>query len=79
MVLMPPGHGKSVYCSQRCPSWSLGSRPKHHLIHASYCGDLAPTTAYKVRNLLASEPYQRIFPNVTLAQDKQCKSDWATD
>ena len=21
MVLMPPGHGKSVYCSVRFPSW----------------------------------------------------------
>jgi len=37
MVLMPPGHGKSVYCSQRFPSWYLGNRPKHHLIHARAC------------------------------------------
>jgi hypothetical protein len=27
MVLMPPGHGKSVYCSVRFPSWYLGKRP----------------------------------------------------
>src|SRR5215471_4743866 len=29
MVLMPPGHGKSVYCSVRFPSWYLGKHPKH--------------------------------------------------
>jgi hypothetical protein len=34
MVLMPPGHGKSVYCSVRFP----GKHPKHHLIHAMYGG-----------------------------------------
>ena len=49
------------------------------LTRPSYGGDLAANNGYKVRNLLASEPYQRIFPNVTLSQDKQCKSDWATD
>jgi hypothetical protein len=79
MVLMPPGHGKSVYCSQRFPSWYLGNRPRQHLIHASYGGDLAANNGYKVRNLLASEPYQRIFPEVGLSEDKQGKSDWATN
>src|SRR4029079_4447747 len=79
MVLMPPGHGKSVYCSQRFPSWYLGNRPRQHLIHASYGGDLAANNGYKVRNLLPSEPYQRIFPEVSLSDDKQGKSDWATN
>ena len=79
MVLMPPGHGKSVYCSVRFPSWYLGNRPKQHLIHASYGGDLAANDGYKVRNLLDSEAYQQIFCGVRLSEDKQGKSDWATN
>jgi hypothetical protein len=34
---------------------------------------------YKVRNLLDSEAYQQIFGHVGLSQDKQSKSDWATN
>jgi hypothetical protein len=49
MVLMPPGHGKSVYCSVRFPSWYLGLNPKHHLIHATYGGELANLNGRKVR------------------------------
>ena len=41
--------------------------------------DLTANNGYKVRNLLDSEPYQRIFPKVRLSQDKQGKSDWATN
>jgi hypothetical protein len=48
MVLMPPGHGKSVYCSMRFPSWYLGNDPKHHLVHAAYRGGLASLNGRKV-------------------------------
>jgi hypothetical protein len=69
MVLMPPGHGKSVYCSVRFPSWYLGRHPKHHLIHATYGGDLASVNGRKVRNLLLSPDYAEVFRNVTVAED----------
>jgi len=68
-----------VYCSVRFPAWYLGNRPRQHLIQASYGGDLAANNGYKVRNLLDSQPYQRIFRDVRLSQDKQGKSDWATN
>ena len=35
MVLMPPVHGKSVYCSIRFPAWYLGNNPRNHLVHAT--------------------------------------------
>jgi hypothetical protein len=69
MVLMPPGHGKSVYCSVRFPSWYLGRHPKHHLIHATYGGDLASVNGRKVRNLLLSPDYGEVFPDVGIAED----------
>lgn len=78
-MLMPPGHGKSVYWSQRFPWWYRGNRPKQHLIHVTDGGDLAANNGYKVRNLLGSEPYQRISLEVRLSEDKQGKSDWATN
>ena len=79
MVLMPPGHGKSVYCSVRFPSWYLGKHPKHHLIHATYGGDLASVNGRKVRNLLLSPDYAEVFRNVTVAEDFKGRGDWATN
>jgi len=78
MVLMPPGHGKSVYCSIRFPSWYLGKNPKHYLVHATYGGELASLNGRKVRNLIDSEEYQAIFPNITIAEDFKGRADWAT-
>jgi len=79
MVLMPPGHGKSVYCSVRFPSWYLGKHPKHHLVHATYGGELAKLNGRKVRNLLLSANYQEVFRNVTIAEDFKGRGDWATN
>jgi hypothetical protein len=62
MVLMPPGHGKSVYCSIRFPSWYLGNNPKHHLVHATYGGELASLNGRKVRNLIDSEEVSHDIP-----------------
>ena len=69
MVLMPPGHGKSVYCSVRFPSWYLGRHPTHHLVHATYGGELANLNGRKVRNLLPSPDYGEVFPDVGIAED----------
>src|SRR5690242_17071025 len=69
MVLMPPGHGKSVYCSIRFPSWYLGRHPDQYLIHASYGGDLAARNGRKVRNIIDSAEYQSIFTEVSLSED----------
>jgi hypothetical protein len=76
---MPPGHGKSVYCSVRFPSWYLGNNPRHHLIHATYGGELANLNGRKVRNLLLSPDYQEVFRNVTIADDFKGRGDWATN
>ena len=78
MVLMPPGHGKSVYCSIRFPSWYLGKYPKQYLIHATYGGELASLNGRKVRNLIDCEEYAAIFRDVTIADDFKGRADWAT-
>lgn len=79
MIFMPPRGGKSELVSRRFPAWYLGRNPRNDFISASYGADLAVEFGRDVRNIVASTPYQRIFPNVTLAEDSKAKDVWHTN
>ena len=68
---MPPRHGKSLYGSKSVPPWYLGNHPSRSVLACSYGQSLATEFGRHVRNLMASELYQEIFPGVTLSGDSQ--------
>lgn len=78
MVLMPPGSAKSTYATVRFPAYFLGQMVDKGVITASYNERLATRFGRKVRNLIRSREYQRIFPRTTLAEDSQAKGEWET-
>jgi predicted phage terminase large subunit-like protein len=73
MIFMPPRHGKSELASVRFPAWYLGRNPTHQIITASYAHKLAAKFGRQVRNLIAGQEYQSIFPGVLLSEDSQAK------
>lgn len=77
MVLCPPRHGKTELCTRFC-SWYLGRNPGDELIAASYNSRLGGVLGRKVRNVLDSPQYQRIFPEVALASDSKARDLWHT-
>lgn len=79
MVFMPPRHGKSELTSKRFPAWFLGRNPDKQIITASYSAKLADKFGRDVRNLVASKPFQNVFPDVTLATDSKAKDLWETN
>lgn len=78
IVLMPPGSAKSTYASVRFPAYFLGRKGEHSIICASYGEDLANSFGRKVRNLVDSREYQRLFPDVSLMEDSRAKGEWET-
>lgn len=74
---MPPGSAKSTYGSVRFPAYYVGRFPKKGIICASYGDSLAKAFGRKVRNLIGTREYTRIF-NLTLAEDSQAKGEWET-
>lgn len=78
MICMPPRHGKSELASRRFPSWFLGRNPARQIIAASYNSDLANDFGREVRNIVASEDYQRLF-QTKLAEDSKAANRWHTD
>lgn len=78
-VSVPPRHGKSHLVSTLFPAWYLGKFPNQKIIMVSHTGDLAVDFGRKVRNIVSSDAYKAIFPNVSLAQDSKSAGRWNTN
>ena len=78
-VNIPPRHGKSQLVSIFFPAWFLGRNPNKKVMMVSHTTDLAVDFGRKVRNLISTESYKAIFPNVTLAIDSKSAGRWNTN
>ena len=78
-VNIPPRHGKSQLVSIMFPAWFLGRNPNKKVMMVSHTTDLAVDFGRKVRNLIATEAYQSIFPTVALAVDSKSAGRWNTN
>ena len=79
IVCLPPRFGKSERLSYLFPAWWIGKHPEKQIIQASNVKSLAQTFGGKIRNLIASEDYKKVFPGVFLAADSSAKGDWRTN
>ena len=77
-VSMAPRMGKSQMISIYYPAWYLGKHPDHKVIVASHTADLALVMARKVRNLINTAEYKRIFPQTAIAADAKAAGQWNT-
>jgi len=78
-VNIPPRHGKSQLVSIFYPAWFLGRNPGKKVMMVSHTTDLAVDFGRKVRNLIATESYNEIFPEVALAVDSKSAGRWNTN
>ena len=79
IINMPPRHTKSEFASYLLPAWFLGRFPGKKIIQSSNTAELAVGFGRKVRNLVDSEVYAKIFPNVALRQDSKAAGRWSTN
>jgi len=79
IVNIAPRHGKSELISYLAPAWFLGKYPDKKIIMASHTADLAVNFGRRVRNLVGSDAYKDVFPNVELQADSKSASRWGTN
>lgn len=79
IVNIAPRHGKSELISYLAPAWYLGKFPHKKVIMASHTADLAVNFGRRVRNLVGSDSYKDIFPQVELQADSKSASRWGTN
>ena len=77
-VNIPPRHGKSQLVSIMFPAWFLGRNPTKKVMMVSHTTDLAVDFGRKVRNMIATDAYKAIFPDVALAVDSKSAGRWNT-
>lgn len=76
MIFMPPRHGKSELASRRFPAWFMGKHPNQPIITASYGQELSSDFGREVRNIVDSQEYKAVFPEVTLSADASAAHKW---
>lgn len=79
IVNMPPRHTKSEFASVYFPAWIMGLKPDAKIMQVSHNAELSQRFGRKVRNLVSSEEYSRVFKNVFLAQDSKASGRWETN
>lgn len=79
IINMPPRHTKSEFASYLLPSWFLGRSPEKKVIQTSHTAELAVGFGRKVRNLVGSDVYKDVFPNVGLQVDSKAAGRWSTN
>ena len=77
IINMPPRHTKSEFASYLLPAWFLGKYPEKKIIQTAHTAELAVGFGRKVRNLVQSEHYQKVFPT-KLSTDSKAAGRWNT-
>jgi len=78
IINMPPRHTKSEFASFLLPSWFLGKFPEKKIIQTAHTAELAVGFGRKVRNLVSSEQYSKVF-DTKLSSDSKAAGRWNTD
>ena len=79
IINMPPRHTKSEFASYLLPAWFLGLYPDKKIIQTAHTAELAVGFGRKVRNLVNSQDYKRIFTDVSLQADSKAAGRWNTN
>ena len=78
IINMGPRHSKSEMSSYFLPAWLLGLKPDLKIIQATHTGELAVRFGRKIRDLVDTEDYIKVFPDVTLRADSKAAGRWET-
>src|SRR5271166_6197518 len=78
MIEVPPRIGKTALASKSFPAFCLGRNPSRQFLAASASAALAHDIGRAVRNIVRSDGYKLIFPNVTLEADSKAAGKWHT-
>lgn len=78
MVFMPPGHTKSLFASILLPAWLYGMRPSGRVLATSHSIDLVEDFSREIRDVIKSEEYRRLFPDVGISSTVDAARRWQT-
>lgn len=78
IVCLPPRHTKSEFASTFFPAWMMGLRGDLKIIQTTHTAELAVRFGRRVRNIIDSDEYQTVFPDLKLQADNKSAGRWTT-
>lgn len=75
---VPPGSTKSTIITIMAPAWAWTRDPSIRMITASYSDTLAKEHAMKSRDIIRSDLYRSMFPEVRIKPDKDLQTNYET-
>jgi len=78
IINVPPGSSKSTVCSQMFPAWCWTRDPTLRFIGGSYEYEVQMEQAEAQRQIVSSELYQRMFPDVRLHPTRNARHNYRT-
>lgn len=79
MISCPPRHGKTRLTSQLFPAWYIGRNPRNSIISTTYNQVFATDLGRAVRDIMQSNLYGQVFPDIHLKTGDQSAVRLATD
>jgi len=79
IINMPPRHTKSEFASYLLPAWFLGQHPGKKVIQTAHTAELSVGFGRKVRNLVDSDDFKSVFPDLQLRADSKAAGRWSTN
>ena len=77
IINIPPGSSKSSIFSQALNAWAWTRDQSIQILSGSHTGPLSLRDAVKSRDIIRSDEYKRLFPEVVLRKDTDAKSWFA--
>lgn len=78
IINMGPRFTKSEFSSFLLPSMFFGHFPDKKIIQTTHTADFSKAWGRKVRNLVATDKYQEVFPGTELVADSKAAGLWNT-
>ena len=79
IVCLPPRHSKSEFASTYFPAWMMGRKGDLKIIQTTHTAELATRFGRKVRNIIDSDDYSQVFPDLQLQADNKSAGRWTTN
>ena len=77
-INLPPRYRKTQIAVKYFIAYCLAHNPKAKFIHISYSQKLALDNSEAVKDIILSDAYQRLFPEVQIKKDSKAKEKWYT-
>ena len=76
LINIPPGTSKSTICTIMLPAWAWAIDPTLRIMTASYSASLSMAHAVKSRDVIRSQRYRELFPEVKIKPDQDNKTNY---